>query len=130
MDAFDIIQQTMKEFEKVPPETIKVFISLAEPLVSKKRFGGLYPQALAYLTAHKLKMSGYGTQSGIGTIADSLRVSSYSEGEASISFSTNQQSNLQKDAEYALTTYGLQFLTLRRKCIVPIVSAGEVRTNG
>ena len=70
-------------------------------------------------------MNGYGDSSFSGNIGDSLRVSSYSEGETSISFSTGQQTNLQPDAEYALTVYGLEFLTLRRNAIIPIISAGE-----
>ena len=81
-------------------------------------------------TAHKLKMSGYGENSFSGKIADSLRVSGYSEGETSISFSTGQSANLQVDAEYALTTYGLEFLTLRRNAIIPIISAGEGPPHG
>jgi len=92
--------------------------------ISEKRFGASYQKALAYLTAHKLKMNGYG-DTGTGSIADSLRVGSYSEGETSISYTTGQQTNLQVDAEYALTVYGLEFLTLRRNAIIPIVSAGE-----
>ena len=71
-------------------------------------------------------MNGYGDV-GTGTIADSLRVGSYSEGETSISYTTGQQTNLQVDAEYALTVYGLEFLTLRRNAVVPIVSAGEAK---
>lgn len=35
--------------------------------------------------------------------------------------------HLQVDAEYALTVYGLEFLTLRRNAIIPIVSAGEAQ---
>ena len=93
--------------------------------ISRKRFGKSYDKALAYLTAHKLKMSGYGDIDATGNIADSLRVSSYSEGETSISFSTNQGANLQSDAEFALTIYGLEFLTLRRNVIIPIISASE-----
>ena len=69
-------------------------------------------------------MNGYGINEN-GKISDSLSVGSYSEGETSISYTTNQQTNLQVDAEYALTVYGLEFLTLRRNAIIPIVSAGE-----
>ena len=53
MDAFEIIRKTMNEFAEVSDDTIRAFISLAEPLISKKRFRKLYPQALAYLAAHK-----------------------------------------------------------------------------
>ena len=33
MEALDIIRKTMPEFEKVDDDTIKTFISLAEPLI-------------------------------------------------------------------------------------------------
>ena len=138
MEALEIFRMVAEEFADMPDEdeideeTGKVvkrgvtsFMELYADQISRKRFGSAYEKALAYLTAHKLKMSGYGENSFSGKIADSLRVSSYSEGETSISFSTGQAANLQVDAEYALTTYGLEFLTLRRNAIIPIISAGE-----
>jgi hypothetical protein len=137
MDALEIFRLAAMEFAEMPyddekdPETGKVvkygvnsFLKLYADQISEKRFGSSYPKALAYLTAHKLKMNGYGDTEN-GKIADSLRVGSFSEGETSISYTTNQQTNLQVDAEYALTVYGLEFLTLRRNAIIPIVSAGE-----
>lgn len=137
MDALEIFRIVATEFADIPDddvvdtETGKVtqygvntYISLYADQISERRFGSSYQKALAYLTAHKLKMNGYG-DTGTGTIADSLRVGSYSEGETSISYTTGQQTNLQADAEYALTVYGLEFLTLRRNAIIPIVSAGE-----
>lgn len=136
MEALEIFRIVAKEFNDIPDEDVvdgsgkvtqygvKSFISLYADQISEKRFGSLYQKALAYLTAHKLKMNGYG-DTGTGTIADSLRVGSYSEGETSISYTTGQQTNLQVDAEYALTVYGLEFLTLKRNVIIPIVSAGE-----
>lgn len=124
MDAFDIIRATMSEFADVPDEKVKIFISLAEPLISRKRFGSLYPQALAYLAAHKMKLSGLGTTIGIGTIGDTIGLSSVSEGETSVSFSNNQAGNTETDSEFGLTIYGMQYLQLRKRCIVTIVSAG------
>ena len=137
MDALEIFRLIATEFADMPdndiknPETGKVasygvssFLQLYSDQISEKRFGSSYQKALAYLTAHKLKMNGYGNSEN-GKIADSLRVGSYSEGETSISYTTNQQTNLQVDAEYALTVYGLEFLTLRRNAIIPIASAGE-----
>jgi hypothetical protein len=121
----------MPDDDVVDPDTGKVttygvntFIQLYSDQISEKRFGKFYQKALAYLTAHKLKMNGYGNNEN-GMIGDSLRVGSYSEGETSISYTTNQQTNLQVDAEYALTVYGLEFLTLRRNAVIPIISAGE-----
>lgn len=137
MDALEIFRLVASEFSDMPdedvvdPETgkvtqygVKTFIELYADQISEKRFGSSYQKALAYLTAHKLKMNGYGNCEN-GRIADSLRVGSYSEGETSISYTTNQQTNLQVDAEYALTVYGLEFLTLRRNAVIPIISAGE-----
>ena len=137
MTALEIFRLVATEFADIPDdnvvdsETGKVtqygvssFLELYSDLISEKRFGSTYSKALAYLTAHKLKMNGYGNCEN-GKIADSLRVGSYSEGETSISYTTNQQTNLQVDAEYALTVYGLEFLTLRRNAIIPIISAGE-----
>ena len=138
MEALGIFRMVATEFQDLPDEDVideetgavtqygvKSFIELYSDQISEKRFGKSYQKALAYLTAHKLKMSGYGDSSSSGSIADSLRVSSFSEGESSISFSTGQSTNLQVDAEYALTVYGLEFLTLRRNAIIPIISAGE-----
>ena len=118
MDAFEIIRKTMNEFAEVSDDTIRAFISLAEPLISKKRFRKLYPQALAYLAAHKMKMSGLGKTIGIGTIGDTIGLSSVS------SFSNNQAGNTATDSEFGLTVYGMQYLNLRKRCIVTIVSAG------
>jgi hypothetical protein len=137
MDALEIFRIVATEFKDMPDddvidtETGKVteygvntFITLYSDQISERRFGSTYQKALAYLTAHKLKMNGYGNNEN-GVIGDSLRVGSYSEGETSISYTTNQQTNLQVDAEYALTVYGLEFLTLRRNAVIPIISAGE-----
>ena len=124
MDAFEIIKKTMSEFVEVEDDIIRTFISLAEPLISKKRFGKLYQQALAYMAAHKMKMSGLGKNIGVGTIGDTIGLSSVSEGETSVSFSNNQAGNTAADAEFGLTVYGMQYLQLRKRCIVPILSAG------
>lgn len=137
MTALEIFRIVASEFATIPDENIveedtgKIlttgvlsFMELYSSQISRRRFGSTYEQALAYLTAHKLKMTGYGNLEN-GTIADSLRVGSYSEGETSISYTTNQQTNLMVDAEYALTTYGLEFLTLKRNAVIPIISSGE-----
>ena len=78
------------------------------------------------LTAHRLKMAGYG-DSSYGTVGDTLRISNYSEGETSVGFSVGQATNLMVDAELALTPYGLEYLTLRRLVVISIRSAGECR---
>ena len=126
MEAYVIIRTTMKEFDSVDDLTVKAFIELAKPMISKKRFGELYEQALALLAAHRMKMEGLGTQSGAGTIQDTYGLSSVTEGGTSVSFATNQ-SDYSANAEYAMTIYGRQYLTIRKRVIVPIISAGEAK---
>lgn len=124
MNAIQIFRLVATEFDKLTDETVGEWMELTEPLISKKRFGKLYDQALALLTAHRLKVSGYGDNT-FGTVGDTLRVGSYSEGETSIGFTVNQGTNLMVDAELALTPYGLEYLSLRRLVVIPIRSAGE-----
>ena len=124
MTPIEIFRILAPEFVNLTDEVISQWMELSSPLISLKRFGNTYYQALALITAHKLKMAGYGDNSN-GTICDTLRVGSYSEGETSIGYTVNQGTNLLNDAEFTLTTYGLQYLSLRRARIIPIVSAGE-----
>ena len=124
MEPLEIFRLVATEFSEVEDEEVEKWMELAKPFVSKKKFGNTYDHAIAYLTAHKLKMAGKGDNT-MGNVDDALRVSSFSEGDASIGFSVSQGNNMAVDAEYALTIYGLQYLSIRRQRIIPIVSAGE-----
>lgn len=129
-----VFRLVASEFSGVDDETVCLWFDLTAPLVSRKQFGKLHDQAVALLAAHRMKMSGKyegssedgGEGIQIGSIAETLRVSSYSEGSASVSFN-NSVSLLEKDADLALTTYGTQYLSLRRQVIIPIRCSGEVR---
>lgn len=127
MTAIEIIRLTGGEFDSVADEVIDKWIEIVRPMVSKKQFGKLYEQGLAYLVCHKLKMAGLGENplGELGTIGLGLTVGSVSEGGSSVSFGANQSSSLAKDAELAMTVYGVQFLQLRRSVIVPIHCGGE-----
>lgn len=118
LTAVEIIRLTAEEFKDVSDENLEKWIEIVRPLVSKKRFGKLYEQALACLVCHKLKMAGNGS-SEFGSITDIGRVSSVSEGGTSVSFATTTAGDTM-DAEYKLTSYGVQYITLRNRCIVPI----------
>lgn len=128
MEALEIIRLFGEEFKDVDDAVIEKWIELAKPLVSKKLFGDLYNQALAYLVCHKMKLAGKGENplGSIGSIASmGFSIGSVSEGGTSISFGANQSSNTASDAELALTAYGLQYLTLRKLVIIPIRCSGE-----
>lgn len=122
--AVKIFRLMSTEFADLNAETVESWMELTEPIISRKVFGKLYDQALALLTAHRLKMAGYG-DSSYGTVGDTLRIGSYSEGETSIGFTVNQGTNLMVDAELALTPYGLEYLSLRRLVVISVRSAGE-----
>ena len=104
MTAIEIFRLIATEFKTVPDESLEKWLELTAPYISKRRFGRLYDQALALLTAHRMKMAGYG-DSSYGTVGDTLRVGSFSEGETSIGFTTNQATNLLADGELALTPW-------------------------
>lgn len=126
MTTLETFRLIATEFVEISDDDIEDYIELVKPLISEKKFGNTYNMALALLVAHKLKMAGYGDTS-TGRVDDALRVSSYSEGEVSISYSASQSGSISVDAEYTLTAYGLQFLGIRRSKIIPIISAGEAR---
>lgn len=127
MTAIEMIRLVGEEFKDISNEELGKWVELVSPYVGKKQFSKFYEQALAYLTCHKLKMAGKGTNplGELGTIGIGFAVGSVSEGGSSISFGANQSSNIVTDAELGLTAYGVQFLTIRRLCIVPIHCSGE-----
>lgn len=130
MEAIEIIRLTAEEFADISDDEVNKWIEMFRPMVSKKQFGKLYEHGLAYLVCHKMKMVGKGKNplGDIGIIGTGFAVNSVSEGGSSVSFGANQSSNLAKDAELGLTSYGLQFLQLRRSVIVPIHISGERET--
>lgn len=131
MTVLEAIRLIGPEFKEVDDDTLNSLIEFYSPMVSRKQFGKLYTQALAYLVCHKMKVSGLGENplGDLGGIGVGFSVSSVSEGGSSISFGANQSSNLAQDAELGLTSYGLQYLSLRRLVIVPIHCSGEEIDN-
>ena len=127
--VLDIVRLIGPEFSDTADSVILNWINLCKPLVSKKVFGDLYEQALAYMVCHRIKLAGGGasTYGEHGTIGDAFGgVGSVSDGGSSISFNTSGALNGMADSEYSLTLYGTQFLHLRQLVVVPIHIAGEL----
>ena len=85
------------------------------------------------MICHLMKLNGLGgdgEDAAFGTIADSLRVSSYSEGSRSISFGGTNLYQGTGDAELGMTVYGMMFIDLRRMVVIPITIAGVDRAWG
>ena len=144
MTALEIFRMVAPEYSSMPDmdeenkygevtqRGVQSYLNLYSDEVSKLRFGTLYEKALAYYTAHKLKFHGTpvdgdigGTDDSTSAVTDTFNLSSFSEGDISVSFSTSQSTNLEIDAELALTKYGMEYLALRRNCIIPIICSAE-----
>lgn len=123
--AVDVLKLIAPEFKTTSDDDIQTWIDLAEPYVSEKVFGKLYTQALAYLAAHLMKMSGLGDTS-TGTVGDSMRVASVSEGNTSVSFNTSLYAGNGADAELSLTIYGMGYKRIRSMCVIPVVNVGVI----
>ena len=132
-DVFNAFRLVAPEFADIPDGDVGKWVELCSPLVSSKKFGKLYAQALAFLTAHRMKISGVGHNVEEDPLKDVnkisagglMRVGSFSEGETSISFNSGVSQYASSDAELALTQYGVQYMSIRRLMVIPLVSAGE-----
>lgn len=118
------------EFDGVSDAEIEQWDEFISPLVSKKQFGKLYDHAKALLICHKLTMAGMNDSAlgELGKIGNSFVASSVSDGGSSISYANGGASgNIQMNAEYGFTVYGMQYLQLLRTVIVPInISRGAL----
>ena len=115
-DAISIVRKIGTEFADVKDEELKQWQEICAPAISAAKFGKEYNLALALLICHSMKLAGLGNPS-LGSIADTARFASVSEGSTSISFASTT-ADAGADSEYRLTSYGLQFLTVRsRHCI-------------
>ena len=128
MDALQMIRLIGTEFSSMSDSEVEQWIEMVRPMVSRKQFGKLYNQAIALLVCHRMKMVGYGTSplgGGVGDVGTSTSVASVSDGGTSISFNSGAGQFTFVDAELTMTSYGIQFIQLRKLCIVPIHISGE-----
>lgn len=78
-----IVKMVGAKFKEVSDNDIGFWIELQAPVISRKKFGTDYNLALALLVCHAMKMAGNGDNS-LGTISDTGRLASVSEGGVSI----------------------------------------------
>lgn len=121
------------EFADVPDADILKWDEFISPFVSKKQFGKLYERAKALLICHKMTMAGLGNNAlgDLGKIGNSFVASSVSDGGSSISYANGGASgNIQMNAEFGFTVYGMQYLQLLKMVIVPINISRGVMLDG
>lgn len=113
------------EFSEVTDDEILRWIPLCKSYVAKSKFADDYYQALSLIVCHRMKMAGYGDTS-LGSLAETARLSGISEGGVSVSFAATPSTagSGDPDAEFRMTTYGLQYLTLRNHYRASIVVSG------
>jgi hypothetical protein len=95
------------EFASKTDSEILEFAAEAENELSETAWGKLYPRALALVTAHLMKMSA-NASSGITGELTSVKVGNLSRTYA-------QSSN--NDNAFSLTTYGKEFLRIRKQIV-------------
>ena len=128
-----ILKAIAPEYKEMGEDDLRIWVELSEPYISESKYGKLYYQALAYLTAHKLSLNAPVEKKEEGgsistSVKSTMNVASFSEGSTSISFNNPSTSSSggssSADAEYLQTVYGLQFMDIKKQCIVPIAIAG------
>ncbi len=131
MSSIEIIRLVAPEFESISDDQLALWVSLAEPYINKEKFGKFYEQALAYLVCHMMTTAGLADTTDQGELGmlTSLATSTYgigsiSAGSSSISFTNGGATGaVDADAEFLRTKYGIQYVTLRKLCIIPITIA-------
>ena len=109
-----IVKMVGAEFKEASDDDIGFWIELQAPVISRKKFGTDYNLALALLVCHAMKMAGNGDNS-LGTISDTGRLASVSEGGVSISFllqerqGTRSISSLLMDCNLLRSVTGILF---------------------
>lgn len=128
----EIFRLVAPDFSGISDEVVTQWIVLTAPLVSRRHFRQLHQQALALLTAHRMKMADVGGTGGESDIIDDVggmgnftKIASYKEGQTSVTFNHEHGAYDGLMSELELTPYGIQYLSLMRMGRPPIVSAGQ-----
>lgn len=119
METLGLLRIIAPEFKNVEDTIANEWIELTQQLVSQTAFGNRYQQAVAYLTAHRMKMAGLGETGIFGSMSERTGVVSYTEGSTSVSFGNNTGIT-GSDACLSMTSYGMEYLRLQQT-IIPIM---------
>ena len=116
MTIAEVIEDIAPEFLNEIPERIERFIGYAELQVSELQFANRYDLAVAYLACHMLALSGRNDDEGTDGTAGNI--TQKKEGDLALSFSLPNAFNSSNDGELLLTSYGIEFLRIRKICII------------
>lgn len=117
------IKVLFPEFSSVSDQRIENFIEIAKLSVNEAVWKSSYGTGLSYLTAHLLKRAGAG--GGVqGGSSNAGMVTSEKVGELQRSYALpNFSGGSAEDSLLATTSYGIEYLRLRRQILVtPMVT--------
>ncbi len=125
MTPAEKLRKLAPELKDVPDDTVQMVLETAEDMVSRKQFGKLYERACLLLAAHYLTLWKQIGQEGSAAAASLTagEVTSEREGDLQRSYG-GAASGYTSPTEKALakTLYGQWFLSLRSRCIVPVLT--------
>jgi hypothetical protein len=121
LQAFRIVAT---EFAAVSDNTVTAAIEFVSNEISESKYGSDYTKAIAYLAAHFLAWQSIVSTGSTTGAATGGRIVSENEGDLARSYDDNSgnQSSGSFTDNYERTAYGLEFLRLRRKHILPVMT--------
>lgn len=127
MTQLEMFRKIAPEFQQISDDEVQGMLDLVGDILSKKRFGKMYDRAVALLAAHQFTlqtMIASDENAGAATSLTSGALVSEREGDLQRSYGGMASASSGDDMDYLLkkTVYGLQFLTLRSMCIVPVMT--------
>lgn len=105
------------------------FISRAACRVSSDVFGDCYNDALAYMTAHMMTVSGATGVAGMGAAAGPVASEKVGDVETRYAVQSGQNAGPTRSEDLGATAYGRAFLQLRSECVVPMLRVNTSVTS-
>lgn len=127
MTQLEMFRKIAPEFQQISDDEVQGMLDLVGDILSKKQFGKMYDRAVALLAAHQFTLQtliANDENAGAATLLTSGALVSEREGDLQRSYGGMASSSSGDDMDSLLkkTVYGLQFLTLRSMCIVPVMT--------
>ena len=128
-ELIEVFRLTIPAMEEVTDEELTSDIEIYRDYVSEKRFGKLFPKALAYFIAHMRTLNdmianavaGGGVADGNVATGALIREKEGDLERAYADTSASGGSDTDVEALLKKTVYGQQFLMLRAMVIVPVI---------
>lgn len=124
MTVLETFRFVAAEFAAVSDATVNMAIEFVSNEISESKYGSDYTKALAYLAAHFLAWQAVVSAGSTSGAAIGGRIVSEKEGDLARSYADNGSNNTNGTYtdNYERTAYGLEFLRLRRKHILSVMT--------